>query len=169
MIGIDIGLSGAIVVINDNGKILHKSVMPIVGSEIDIKALYKIIYKYRDHGIVFEEIQTIFSVSKTTMYSLGRQTGFLYALCTVLKAKFVTVNPKKWQNFYFKQFPKRFFKKDGSLDTKGTALYVAQRILPKEDFFKPDSKRSRKAHDGIVDAYLLAYYGLKNNIGDSVC
>ena len=42
-------------------------------------------------------------------------------------------------------------------DTKATSLLACNRLFPNANLLR--TERSKKAHEGLVDAYLIAYYG----------
>lgn len=174
-IGFDIGKSGGIYVLA-NGKPAFKHRMPLIGREIDIMALYKIIFKFKgkDAHVIFENIKGLFGIGKTAAMDLSVQRGIIEAICVGAKLPYTIIGPKKWQNEMFKDAKVQYKtstrkdpntgekKSKKAIDTKATALLVAKRLFPQEDFLA--TERSKKPHDGLVDACLLAEYGRRRGL-----
>lgn len=169
-IGCDLGKQGAFSVLK-NGKPHERFAMPKVGNEIDLKAILNFLAKYkkRDAHVIFEKVHGMFGLMKRAAVSLGLQTGYIEMACVASGIPYTLVSPRSWQTFIFKDAriqTKSKVDENGKTkqvkDTKKTALLVAKRLYPQEDFLA--SKRSKKPHDGIVDAYLLAEYGKRKGL-----
>jgi hypothetical protein len=169
-IGIDLGKQGAISVLK-KGKPHAKHPMPKVGKEIDLKGILNILAPYakKDCHVVFEKVHGMFGLMKKAAVSLGLQTGYMEMACVALGIPYTMVSPVSWQKVIFKDAriqTKTKLDEEGNSkkvkDTKKTALLVAKRLYPAEDFLA--SSRSRKPSDGIVDAYLLAEYGKRRGL-----
>ena len=155
--GIDNGLDGGIVVLNQQGEIVHQCIMPTVklgkGRKIDVVKLSAILRGF-DRLMVFVEQASKHSPGVLALCSTWRSFG---AIETVLELDCIAheiVMPQEWQ----KQFWKRTKTPTGvKFDTKAAALVAVNRLWPAHDWTK--SERAERAHDGIVDAALIAEYG----------
>lgn len=173
-IGIDIGKNGGFF-FQRNSKFIYQCKMPLTGNTINVDKIYSLLYQYKDENchIILENIAGLFGTSKVAAMSLGEQVGSIQTICAILQMPFTSVSPRKWQNEMFKDAKLQYkystvVSNDGSkikkqvLDTKKTALLVAKRIFPKLSFIA--TSRSKKPHDGIVDACLLAEYGRRRGL-----
>ena len=179
ILGADPGKYGAIVLINvdDINDQLH--IRPkIIDGMIDIMTFYNAIRPYRDSIVLYvkEKVHAIFGASATATFEFGEADGALLTLLTLLSTEqtnVIEVSPKIWQKAVWekedivpgepildKTTKKQKVKKDGTLsfkiDTKATSKKAAERIFKGVSFIP---KSCRKAHDGLIDAALIAYYG----------
>lgn len=172
-LGFDVGKNGAICGITSHGEITTQ-VMPLVNEEISLKTLSDILEIYsEEYDIVcgVEDIHSIFGSSAKSNFQFGRSLGILEGLLASKRLPFIKIAPKTWQKLCFmgvsetRKLPtaeqianaaKKQKSPQGSIDTKAMALLAAQRLFPKETFLA--SSRSKKPHDGIVDALLIAYF-----------
>lgn len=106
-VGIDIGLKGGISIYDINKKefiALYK--MPIVSEQghnvLDVKELYSILNKYNIKLIVIEKISNIYGVSKSTMFSLGKQIGYITSYSIYKNIKLIEILPKTWEYYFYK-------------------------------------------------------------------
>ena len=159
-IGIDTGKHGGIVALNFKNEIIGKWVMPLdVGGEIDLQAL-DVIFKGLRPKIYGDAIVTIEDPGKHAKSSQaigGMRYGFgvVKQACVSNGISFHTSSSRVWQSFYWTQ--------RGDKTTKEKALEIATGMWPDEKFLHPGKPRSRKAHDGLVDAALIALFGLTWN------
>lgn len=148
--------------------------------------LYESLLPFIDNIVVAvkEEIHAIFGSSASSTFEFGAADGILEALLRMLaymsKNKFpvYTVQPKMWQAVAWKGIElvkgdpimdkgtkKQKVTKKGELrfktDTKATSMKAAHTIFPKVNFIPP---RCRNEHDGLIDAALIAYWGLKKHV-----
>lgn len=158
--GIDNGLDGGIGIIDTNGKIIMRDKMPTVklgkGRNIDIPAILAML---EDVDMVIVEAAAKHSPGKLALCSTWYSFGQLIGAITATRKKHSTINPQKWQ----KEFWVRSKMPAGSsFDTKAAALNAAKSIWTDESFLA--TTRSTKAHDGIVDALLIAEYARRKNL-----
>lgn len=154
VLGIDPGLSGGIVMLDDNKQIYFKIVMPVKDGEINSNALKSIMQELTDKDhIVIEDVHSIFGASAKSNFMFGKVCGIIQALANTTPATVTLVPPKAWQKKIWEASD--IILKNGKKDTKKTSLAAATRLAPNVDFRK--SERSKIPHDGIVDAYLIAY------------
>ena len=162
-VGLDLGKKGGLVFLKDN-KIIHKEKMPLVAEEdVDVKTVGKIIKKYGgdDCHVIFEKFSGFFGYSKMSAVSLARQSGFIEATLVLINVPYTKIQPQVWQKVVW-EGTKMVLKTDGKKDTKKISLLTATRLFPTETFLM--STKSKKPHDGIIDAALLAVYGYRKGL-----
>jgi hypothetical protein len=170
-IGIDPGQKGGIAMLIPNQKpILHK--MPLIESELDLEKLLEYIDpgSYSCH-IIIENVHSIFGTSAASNFSFGFGCGQLFATLKLSGIPFTQISPKVWQKEIWQGvkpieiLDSKKKTKDGKpkykIDTKATSLLAVIRLFPGIDLRGSD--RSKKEHDGIVDALCLAEYGRRKN------
>jgi len=157
-IAIDNGVSGGIVVLDNNQNIVEKNVMPVIGKsrkEYDINVLKDILYKYKENSFcVLEKAQPHYRDGRKQAFKTGFGYGIMQALLIALQIPHQIISPKTWQ--------KKVFKGLRSKNTKTASIMFCKRKWPKEDW--TPTKRSRKCHDGMTDAACMAYYGVQLNV-----
>jgi len=162
-IGIDPGKSGAIVIIDLVKNTIWKYAMPLISKELDCERINDILFNYKDKNchVVIEKVHALFGSGASATFDFGYTCGALKALLIANGLPFTMVQPKEWQKEVWQGIselrkPGKEGKK-GSIDTKGMALLAVKQLFPKEGL--TGTERSKKAHDGIVDALLMAEYG----------
>jgi len=185
-IGCDIGLRGAIVVLDASGKVCYKKAMDDglikPDSTPDVKKIYSIILHFKKMGdvhFVLERFAGFFGQSKKSVASLERQGGKIYGVIELMNIPYTASLPKNWQKEMCgdtKQYDKTTYVKTDMVDeegknikkkvikkdTKKIALVTVNRLYPKEKWLKND--RCSKPHDGLIDACLLALYGVRKGL-----
>jgi len=158
-IGIDIGKKGAYYVLGEDGSEIERGPMPMIKNELDWHELNTIMAKYDMFNgmVVFEKLGLVYGSSKKTAFSMGYQAGAI-EMCCISNCLQHTMTPaKKWQEEIFQGLTKIYKTgTKGPLDTKAMALIAAKRLFPKVNLLM--TERSTVAHDGIVDALLMAEY-----------
>lgn len=152
----DVGKDGAIVVFRDE-KLVYKGVIPTIGNQIDLLGIRKILAEIGcgNNHFVVEDVHAIFGASAKSTFNFGWSLGVLEGMLVGMGFPYTKVAPKEWQKEMW-QGVKPVYKSGKSVDTKATSLLAAQRLFPNVDLRK--SERAEKAHDGIVDAILMAEY-----------
>lgn len=168
-VGIDPGLNGGLFAIAENGAIKSWK-MPVSGGKVDANGLYSLFSKLNtscDVTVVIEEVHSIFGTSASSNFTFGFVCGMIEAIVISHQLRFSKVQPKIWQKeiwlsseVQYKALKEGKTKK--SIDTKLTSQMAARRLFPKFDF--RGTERSKKDHDGIIDAALIAEYGKRKNI-----
>jgi hypothetical protein len=164
-IGCDPGAKGGIAAIYENGSIRFERT-PATGDGIDINALKNIFLRLAGNGqeidrtndvlVIIEDVHSIFGSSSKSNFQFGRALGLLEGIVAALDLPYVKVQPKEWQKLAFTGIPKMTVQGKTKADTKGMALIAAKRLFPNTSFLA--TERSKKDHDGIIDALLLSYY-----------
>lgn len=164
--GIDLGISGGITIVDENGKIHLCIPMPVTEiivnkkkkNQYDIKALnYLFKGKIAEVPVVeaiMERLRPIPMQSSQTGFSLGMAVGIFRSLFTIHGIPYREVEPREWQSEMFKGTP---YDRD---TTKEVSIMVANRLAPGFPF--KATERSKKDSDGMTDSYNMAVY-LKRN------
>jgi len=165
-IGVDCGLSGAIVIISERGLIENRYLMPTAkagkGYEIDINQLYGLIFGLKENRnpVMIIEDPGYHAPSAAGLRSMTYSYACMRTMATVLSLPHHLIRAQTWQKLFFSRPAK--MPKGQKFDTKAAALRSAQMIWPKEDW--TPTERARKPHDGLVDAALIAEWGRRNNL-----
>lgn len=169
-VGIDIGKNGAIAILYPDGNIKTLP-MPKIKDELNYHALNDIIsviqneavsLRGEDLHIVFEKLGVIFGSGKSTAFSMGHQSGAVEMSCIANKVAYTKVRAVDWQKQMFQGVDAILKTGKSSKDTKAMALIAVGRIFPSLKLTFGD--RASKAHDGLVDAILMAEYARRNNL-----
>lgn len=156
-IGYDNGLTGAMVAVANNPRsdILWKLPMPVQvsrkGNELDVTRIWA---EFLDMDFTLASVTFILEEpggAKNAKAAVSMAASF-HAVRGMLAAKCVRhirITPQSWQ--------KHLLPGCKSGDTKPRALALAKELWPDESFLA--SPRCRVAHDGMVDAALIAHYG----------
>lgn len=184
-IGFDTGLNGGMVEIDINGNILFKAPMPKRENVIDIHELWKMIKalsdsqwetiefetfsgpmglpaarhfqkdRVKETHVYIEKVSAHPGQGVTSMFKFGRVYGITEGLIVASGLPYTTITPQKWMNAMHEGMEK-------SLSTKTRSEIVSKRLFPDADLRA--TERSRVAHDGIVDALLIAEYGRRLHV-----
>lgn len=176
-VGIDLGLDGAVAVLEPDGQIMSAFLVPSIPAKTkrvkkkDGKVKTKTISKKQyDEPEMVRAIEMIIEAAGefAPLFVLekgqplppamgGSQANFQRGLSFglwigILRAKwqrFEIVSPRSWQKVMFHDMRIE--------DTKQASELVAKRLWPKQDWRK--SERCKKVHDGMTDAACIAEYG----------
>lgn len=155
IIGIDNGLSGALVAMSPHPKIgpIESLVMPTIdlkkGRMVDIEAVLAFLDKFlhQDPIVILERP----GGSKSARAGIVMQDTYasIRTLLIIKRIKWASITPQKWQNFLLS-------KERGSGESKLYAAAKAKELWPNHNFLA--TPRSKKPHEGILDAALIAEY-----------
>jgi hypothetical protein len=155
VVGIDNGLDGGLCAISTlHGSLVDAAVMPCRERggkrEIDVTEAIRWVAGLESRVLISLEEPLKHAKSSAAMRSMSISFGQLYG---AFEARHYTVNPVQVGDWQTVMLGKR-----GSFacTTKERALEKASKIWPDERWLP--SKRHRVAHDGIVDAALIAEY-----------
>lgn len=151
--GIDPGLDGAIAVLDRQG-VVATTVMPTVKAGkrrlLNGIALRNLLRRDLDH-VFLEEPQVVPKKSSAlTNLSVGRMFGMIEGILVAEHVPYTLVRPQVWTRQMHAGLPRE-------ASTKQRSMIVAQRLFPSIPLLA--TERSRKPHDGIVDALLIAEWG----------
>lgn len=150
-LGIDVGLNGAIALIED-GKLLEVHDMPTLSLErnnktkrmVNAHTLHTIIRDAKADAAYLERLNAMPGQGVTSMFSMGQSLGVVLGVLAACEVPTTTIPPRTWQKAL--DVPQG---KDGS-------RYRAAQLFPDAaEMFK------RVKDDGRSDAALIALYGAK--------
>lgn len=160
-LGIDPGLNGGLCLVRmipDKGyEILEMDKMPRDEKFIDLISLTKTISDWhKTHEIdicVLEKATARPGQGVVSMFKFGRVYGAIEGVLASLGVEYKLVHPATWCKVMH-EFENK------SAPSKTKSLNAALRHFSGVDFRA--TPRSKKAHDGIVDAALMGIYGVKS-------
>lgn len=141
-IGIDIGRSGAIAVINEGADVELLTDMPILAEMIDLTAIETTLSLYPKAKIIMERCQyTPIMKGAKSCFSFGNTYGSTVGLLTGLKRHFEVVRPQVWKKVF------NLTAKD-----KEFSIAAARKLFPAV------ISKLLKSKDGRAEALLMAEY-----------
>jgi len=142
VIGIDPGKSGAIVAIDGDCVTINK--MPETP-----KSLLDLLSQYKSKNVVcyLEKVQGLPGMGGASMFTFGKNFGYLEMSLLANEIKFITVTPQKWQ----KHFQLGVTKKDLGKQWKNHLKAKAEQLFP----------QIKKITLWSSDALLIAEYGVQ--------
>lgn len=162
IIGIDPGNAGAIITMDEKGGVIEKHVMPLKQTivnkkkvkSLDLKKLKRIIVSNMDAEHCFIEKASSFSNQGVLgMFRYGVGYGSLLAMLEAFSINYFEINSRTWTSQFHKGLPK-------SLDSKQKSLKIIKKLYPGINL--KATERSKKAHEGLIDAILIGLYGVSN-------
>lgn len=164
-VGIDPGKIGAVVLLAPSGNLIKSWVAPMVSGRTKAKADYDIpgmrtilqALAPRNVFVFLEKSQTLPPKmgGGSANFHRGRSFSLWEGLLAGLFIRYEIVGPQKWQKTMFSGMDYR--------DTKQAALLIAGRLWPKENWLA--SSKSRKPHEGLIDAALIGEFGRRLHAG----
>lgn len=148
VIGIDPGLTGAIVVIDDNE--FRCIDMPVVEKEIDYDGICGVFLQYQGTQ-TFLERAIPFAMGAKSAFNYGRGFAALELAIRAMRMPVTYIEPAKWTKVMHAGI-------DSGLKPKFKSLIAIERQFPNIMEFIPKSSTG-KLHDGVIDAILIAEYG----------
>ena len=142
-IGIDPGKDGALAVLCEGGLV---SVVPF----------YPDAYKAAIRALngpamaVLEHVGAMPGQGVTSMFSFGENFGYLKGLLEAFEIPYELVRPQRW-------------KKELGISGKNQSVEVCKRLFPGVSLRKEE--RSRKDHDGMAEALLMAEFARRHYAG----
>ena len=147
MLGVDPGKSGGLAFVGRDKEILE--LVPMVG----IPDIVDLIYKHQPAHIFLEKAQAMPKQGVVSMFTYGQHFGELVGMIVTLKIPFTLVQPRAWSKVIHEGT-------DSKLETKARSLQAANRLYPTAELLA--SPRCKKPHLGLVDALMIAEYGLRS-------
>ena len=161
IIGIDNGLDGGVVTLNEIGSVEFSEVMPVIGASGKGKRAYDIPGMIRavrgfapdtERVVFLESAQAMPFQGVVSTFSTGFGFGIWQGILTSLGIPYHVVRPQKWQGVMFEGIDRT--------DTKRASATIAARLQPNVDWRA--SERNRIPHDGKTDAFCIAEYGRRS-------
>lgn len=164
ILGIDPGYSGGLALINED-KMWLTAAMPVrkikaTKREIDEPELVQLIKDMKPDHVFLEKVGAMPRQGVASMFNFGTGWGIVRGILTALDIEYTLVRPQQWQKVMFKDVERPKNKRDW--DTKAAARGQCKLLWPNYDFRKSD--RSRKPHEGICDAALIAEYARRTRV-----
>ena len=158
-IGIDNGLTGGLVAISDMGQVIEQRIMPTQGkakgNEVNSELLLDFVDQWdRENITVILEVPGKHSPGVMSLCSMWDSFGAIRAVLETRGIRHHRIAPQTWQKAVLGNVQKG--------QTKPAALSKARQLWPAEKWLA--SPRCTKAHEGLVDAALIAEYGRIKNL-----
>jgi crossover junction endodeoxyribonuclease RuvC len=158
IVGIDPGISGGVAIMDTEGNAKSWYPMPVTNGKkntIDPVGLSGLLM-YKDDVLiadiiklcVIEDVHAMPKQGVSSMFSFGRSLGIIQGVVATLGIPYQFVTPQKWKKTVLDGFPNK---------DKNDAATFCNRRWPYADFRA--STRSKKPHEGIVEAMCMAEYG----------
>jgi len=163
-LGIDIGLSGGITLLNEYKEIISCSPIPTISvlvnkkirKQYDISAIYDIIKELSTTNNInlagLERLRAIPNQNSQTAFSMGGGSMLFKTIFTILKIPFIEFEPRSWQKEIFGKLGVQYNKDT----TKEASIQTVKLLFPGYDF-KPTA-RCTKYSDGMTDSACIALY-----------
>lgn len=160
-VGIDNGLNGGIVVLDDAQVVLHKYVMPTIKlrgkKEFDVNSIVNIFMNLKgQYGkyihVALEQAHVRPVSGKRACFTTGGGYYLMQGIMAALGISFEIVPPRKWQ--------KELLSGLGT-DTKQASIMYCRQKWPHVKWTATD--RCTKDHDGLCDAAALSVWAFRTN------
>ena len=150
-IGVDPGLTGAVGVVDEDGRVVGVHDLPVLigknrSKELHLPQIVKLIREMVGDAEGFAAVERVHAMPKQgvrSCFRFGKATGHLEGICSALGYQLILVTPQSWQ----KQFT-RFV--DGA-DTKVKSVLAAS-------YKRPDVDLPRKKDHNKAEALLIAEF-----------
>jgi len=143
VLGIDPGKTGGLA-LADGGKMVKMEVMPE-----DSFFLINLLVDWSPDIVYLEKAQAMPGNGGVSMFTYAQGYGEIIGILKSLKIPYVLVRPTAWT--------KILHKGQSGKDAKVKSRSAALSLFPYMNFLA--TARSRKPHEGLVDAALIAEYG----------
>jgi hypothetical protein len=164
--GIDCGLDGGIALLDQQGALIERKIMPTTSDgkarKICLRSLanyFAEVARHPQDQVFIVENPGAHAPSASGLRSMTYSFAAVEALLASNKLKYHIVLSQKWQKEFWSK-PK--MPKGQKFNTKAAAYNVACKIWPTELWLR--SERCTKPHDGMIDAALLAEYGRRKGL-----
>lgn len=150
-VAVDPGLNGAVVYLGPSG--FKFWTMPTNGDGLAFGELQAIFNSFS--GVpIFLERAVSFGMGTKSAFNYGRAFGFLEIAIKLSKNPVTYIEPGKWTKVIHAGI-------SSDLKPKVKSLVAVDRLCAKYVDQIPKTPRTKKLHDGVVDALLMAVYGLR--------
>lgn len=145
--GIDVGLSGAIAILDNQGIPLELQDMPViraVKNEIDAVEVVAILKRQNVSHAFIEKAGAMPGQGVVSMFRFGYSAGLIQGICTASNIPFTLVTPQRWKKAMLDGMPK----------DKGSSIVRAKQLYPSLEL-------NRKRDHNKADALLIGVFGLR--------
>lgn len=132
----------------------------------DETSVYRRLKSFRDNPehdsihVFLEKAQCMPGNGLVSMFNYGVHFGHLEGFLIALEIPYTLVSPHVWA--------KEMHEGASHADRpKDKSRQIVKRLFPTLDITNPDNPRARTAHEGIMDALLIAEYGRRRRSGGS--
>lgn len=146
VVGVDPGLNGALCFLN-SGTSIYFHEMPLIQNEINVMRLSLDIKEFKPDMVYLELASSRPGQSCVSTFTTGRNYGMILAALYLSGFPFKIVSPSTWAKRMHQGV-------DGKLKAKEKSKIAIQRLSPL------GAALLAGKHDGKIDAYLIACYGL---------
>lgn len=155
VLGVDPGLSGAVVRLTENGNIetlpMIKGKVKAKGEDILWPAMVEPLESFcfeADHCFI-EQVGAMPGQGRSSMFKFGYNAGGIYGMILMSKVPVTLVTPQRWKGAL------RLTRDKDVCRSRAMQLFPRQAQL-----------FTRKKDDGVAEAALIAYYGWKELKGE---
>lgn len=152
ILAVDPGLKGGIVVMGEDGSVIHTEKMPVLKVDgkgtIDLQLVAKTVRTYQPRLICIEQVHAMPGQGVSSVFTFGMGFGGIKGVAAALDIPLATVRPLTWQKVVLGAI-------DKNLGKARSQVYCKQRY--------PHIEPAHK-HDGIADAVCIAEWAIKNAI-----
>lgn len=152
-VGIDSGSKGALSCVNALGQIKDYFAFNKLTTQELYESMLELKNEYRPQKVVLEKVWGRAGQSSKSTFSQGKNYGVVKAVAELVFGEVVEVAAVTWQKDFYKNM-------EADLTSKQKAFQIAKDLWPGEKFLA--TTKSKVAHDGIIDASLIAMYGMIN-------
>ena len=146
IVGIDVGISGAIAVLSSDGALIDYTDMPTYQpgkrNRVNTAAVAQFLAPYKAGLAVVEQVGAMPGQGVASMFSFGHSAGCIEGVVAALGMAFEPVTPKRWKTHY------RLIGK-----AKDASRARAAQLFPVAPL-------SRKKDHALAEALLIAKFGL---------
>lgn len=148
VIGIDPGLKGAAIFLDQDGHIRDTELMTTFAESP--ASFFEFLSRNKPAHVFLEKAQSMPKQGVTSMFSYGQGFGRIMGWLDSTLVPYTLISPIVWTKVMHRGC-------DGH-DAKAKSKQAAQRLFPHEDFV---ADGCRTMHMGLVDAALIAKFGQK--------
>lgn len=122
--GIDPGLSGAVAVLDGDGRVIEAVDMPTLRigkkQEIDEPGLKDLLTRHHLGHVFCEKVNAFPGQGVTSMFRLGHCLGMIRGMCAALPIPYTLVTPQQWHGAYLA----------GMSHEKGASVFRVKQLYP---------------------------------------
>jgi len=158
---VDPGLTGGLCLLTMKGEIALLTKMPFAVKEIDLLELFRYfkLHAPKIEKVFIERSQAFPGMSAAAQFSVGKSFAYVEAMVVANGLPYELVPPSVWTKAIHKGVTPK-------LKSKEKSLIVAKRLYP--GIAEICTTPRGKLLDGLIDALLIARYGLNTMLNTSV-